>query len=351
MQIGAKDNNPLQAIEDALAKIESPTKAVSGALASLASGALLVNAPLTILSSKLQTLGEKLGKAADGLTVPTGVAVGSLERIGKGLALLQAPATSLGNQMRSLASTAMLPLAAATNVYAAASGAVIQQMLHFVEKSSPATAFQFNRALDDLAGTMGQILTPVIQGVTVFVRATADALQGLKPALAPIMNGISQVIQALAPLMQALMQAMGPAFQAVGFIIADVVVPAIKTLADTLTDFAKTAMRAIQELSGGMIAFDDFQAKSSFGAAIRPAAYSKIEDIGKRTTLSALNQTDRGNEVPRKIDKSNELLAKILEKIGVGKDTARTAANISGRVQKGIMTAGLSEIGRLVRDL
>ena len=91
----------------------------------------------------------------------------------------------------------MLPLAAATEVFSAAAGKSIQQMVDFAGKASPVTAFQFNRALDDLAATMGQILLPVVDSITGFVREFADVLQGLKPAFEPIMTGISAVIGSL----------------------------------------------------------------------------------------------------------------------------------------------------------
>lgn len=205
-------------------------------------------------------------------------------------------------------------IAAAVPASIVAVGAAIQGL---VNKANPGAAFQFNRALDDLAATFGQILTPILQGITVFVRDFADGLQGLKPAFAPLMQGIGGMIAALGPLLQSFMQLAGPAFQAVGYLIANIVVPAFKLLADGLREIVKVAMDAISFITAGLISFDDYESKSSVGAAIRPAAYSGIEDIGKRTTLAALNQTDKDN-VPRKIDKSNELLQKILDKIGIG---------------------------------
>lgn len=67
-------------------------------------------------------------------------------------------------------------LAVPTNAFAIAAGFAAQAMLRFVEKANPAAAFQFNRALDDLAGTIGQVLAPVLSGVTVLIRAYADGL-------------------------------------------------------------------------------------------------------------------------------------------------------------------------------
>ena len=106
-----------------------------------------------------------------------------------------------------------------------------------VAKANPAAAFQFNRALDDLNATMGQILTPILNGVTDVVRGFADVLQGLKPAF--------------------------------------------ELLTETIGDFLKFIGKALSELADLM-----GSKGKSVGAAVRPAAYGTIADIGKRTTLN-----------------------------------------------------------------
>lgn len=263
--------------------------------------------------------------------------------IGGGLATLGRTVGSLGG---SLLKTAGVALAAPAAILAV--GAAIQGL---VAKANPAAAFQFNLALSDLGGTMGQILTPVLRGITVFIRAFADGLQGLRPALDPIMKGLGDTIAALAPIMQSLMQMAGPALQTLGFLIKEFVVPAIKLLADTLNEFVQKVMQTAHELTGGLINFGDFKAKSSFGAAIRPAQYSSIEEIGKRTTLAALNQTDRDN-VPRKIDKTNDLLAKILEKVGVDKSAAATVSKYAKYANPVNAVVGVGEwFTKQIRDL
>lgn len=263
--------------------------------------------------------------------------------IGSGMAQLGRSIGAIGG---SVLKTVGVALAAPAAILAI--GMAIQGL---VAKANPAAAFQFNLALSDLAGTMGQILTPVLRGITVFIRAFADGLQGLRPALDPIMQGLGDTIRALAPLMQSLMQMAGPALQTLGLFITEIVVPAIRQLADTLNEFFQQAMRAAETLTGGLLNFSDFKAKSSFGAAIRPAQYSSIEEIGKRTTLAALNQSDRDN-VPRKIDRTNDLLAKILEKVGVDKSAAGTISKFAKFANPVNAVVGVGEwFTKKIRDL
>lgn len=220
------------------------------------------------------------------------------------------------------ATSALAPLTAGMNLFAAATSGTINQIERFVEKANPAAAFRFNRALDDLAATMGQILTPVLDGITHYIRAFADSLQGLRPAYEKFMEGVKQIIDALIPLTQAIMELFGPALQAMGYLIQNIVVPAVRMLSDVLIGFVEVAKGIIEVLSAGMIEFDDYKSKSSVGAAVRPAAYGKIEDIGKRTTLAALNQgnIDPNKETARNTARTNTLLEKLIDKLPGGKE-------------------------------
>ncbi len=297
--------------------------------------------------------------------------------------------TGLTSIMNQVATKALTPLTAATNLYVAAASGAIHMIENFVAKANPAAAFQFNRALDDLAGTMGQILTPVLNAITGFIREFADVLQGLRPAMAPIMDGFSAIIKSLSSLILPIASAMQPVFNTLAAIIQSVAVPAIaqvtklfesmapvievvfgeiadlvipiieelkpafreladimrplfvqalitelnilkpifEILASVIKEVVVPAIRYLVEVLKkfreliGEFNLPEFkpslEKSSSVGAAIRPAAYGKIEDIGKRTTLSALNVgrgaglTPDGKATTDGIKKTNEILGNI----------------------------------------
>ncbi len=218
--------------------------------------------------------------------------------------------TGMSNVMGDVAKKAFIPLGPAFETFQIAAGQTIQTMLRFVEKSNPAAAFQFNRALDDLAATMGQILVPVIQGVGIFVREMADVFQGMRPAMEPVMRGISDVVVELSKMIQPLMSLFIPALQLIGTIIKEIVVPAIKSMVEAFMELVRILQEAgiIEELKKG----------NSIGAAVRPAAYGSIEDIGKRTTLAALGKTDRQEEDRRKREQQHEQTNSLLKDVITG---------------------------------
>lgn len=210
-------------------------------------------------SKKLRDIGKSLG---------SGDLLGALSKIGPAL-------SSVGGAA-----------GIAVGAIAAAPAAIVllgKSIESMVAKANPAAAFQFNRALDDLMATMGQMLTPVLNGVTDVVRGLADVMQGLKPTIMLITEAIGDFLKFLGSLLGELSNLMG---------------------------------------SRG----------KSIGAAVRPAAYGSIADIGKRTTLNVLNQgrapglTPDGQNTDKKLTETNKLLSDILQRVGVEKSVADKAS-------------------------
>lgn len=210
-------------------------------------------------SKKLKDIGKALG---------SGDLTGAISKIGPAIGAMGGPA-----------SFAIASIAAAPAAFVLL-GKSIESM---VAKANPAAAFKFNRALDDLMATMGQMLVPVLDGVTDVVRGLADVMQGLKPTIMLVTEAIGDFL---------------------------------KFLGSILSDLA--------ELMGTK--------GKSVGAAVRPAAYGSIADIGKRTTLNVLNQQSRqqltpdGQNTDRKLTETNKILSDILQKVGVDKPVADKAA-------------------------
>ena len=212
------------------------------------------------------------------------------------------------------AAAALTPLTPAIDLFKTAASGAVQQIYSFVSKANPAVAFEFDRALDDLAGTMGQILTPILEATSGFVRQFADTLQGLRPAPEPIMQSIGAIIGELGRVLEPLTQMMAPVYELIGGVLTSVVIPALHKFVDVLVGVTHAAMDMIEELSFGLIKFSRTERGSSVGAAVRPASYSRIEDIGKRTTLAALNVgrstlTPDGTAITQRQDKGLSLLS------------------------------------------
>ncbi len=221
----------------------------------------------------------------------TNDAAGAISGLDKVLKEFAASVTVFSGAMQKTVQTAFLPLTTALGTFEVACSKTIQTLKGFVEKANPAAAFQFNRALDDLAGTMGQILTPILNAVTGYIREQADVLQGMRTALAPVIEAFSSIVTELSKTILPTAELLLPTFQSMGFVIKEVVVPAIKLAVEALT--------ALADVAKAFGFAQDIQKSSSVGAAVRPAAYSKVEDIGKRTTLAAL-QSQGGSSDPQK---------------------------------------------------
>jgi hypothetical protein len=64
------------------------------------------------------------------------------------------------------------------------------QLASFVGKANPAAVIRFNRALDDTTAVLGQILTPVLERVTLLMRGIGDALASLSPTAKALVGGL-----------------------------------------------------------------------------------------------------------------------------------------------------------------
>lgn len=85
---------------------------------------------------------------------------------------------------------------------------------------NPGIVTQFALALHDTHAVIGAMLTPVLQGATIYVRKFGDLLAGMIPVLAPLTEkigqfiadfgtGFTKVIAAAAPVIQVLTDALG----------------------------------------------------------------------------------------------------------------------------------------------
>lgn len=283
----------------------------------ISSATLAATQPLRVVGSWFQSKKSKSSGTDEGEEKkPSRPGVGSAISAATG-----APGKALSGLVAGFgkgAAAALLPLTAALELFKTAASGATQQIYSFVSKANPAAAFQFDRALDDLAGTMGQILTPILEASTGFIREFADVLQGLRPALEPIMGTIGEVIGELARLIEPIAQGLVPVLGVVGAVISDLLLPIMHEFVDVIILVVGVLSDAIENLSAGLISMGKIAYKKgdSVGAAVRPASYSKIEERGKRTTLAALNVgrsslTPDGTAITDRQDKGNSLLGEI----------------------------------------
>lgn len=247
-----------------------------------------------------KTLEDRFGKLIDTVFSPAKL-TGSISKFATTFQ------SGLSSALDKVASGALMPLSGAIAAFTAGVSPHIQRIARFVEKANPAVAFAFDRALDDLAGTMGQVLVPILQAVTGFYREMADVLQGMKPIIAPTIQVFESLIGVLTKLIAPLTGLFIPALEILNVVITNTVIPAIDLLSSALegmVDVFNTVTLGIFEVAK----------KSSVGAAVRSAAYGGIEDIGKRTTLSAIQgaTADHQKQMVDEQKKTNGILSNIL---------------------------------------
>jgi len=90
------------------------------------------------------------------------------------------------------------------SVAAAAFASISGVLIKSVEKGDPATFIQFSLAARDLAGVIGQVLSPVLQTVTGLVRGLADWIINLSPETKTIIAVVTAFTLTLAFLISAL---------------------------------------------------------------------------------------------------------------------------------------------------
>jgi phage-related protein len=105
----------------------------------------------------------------------------------------------------------------------------------FVGAFNPASLELFDRAVNDLYGSIGEILTPVMAGLTEVVRFAADTVAGLTPVLQPL---IRDVLGAARPVFEAMGGALRQALTAAA--------PVVELLGTTLTTLLTAAQPIYQ---------------------------------------------------------------------------------------------------------
>jgi hypothetical protein len=179
---------------------------------------------------------------------------------------------------------------------------LIGQVSSFVEKANPGAIFHLNRAMDNMIAVIGQGLTPIVQGITIYLQRWGDVMAQMMPVIQPLLDQIGQsladwaiggteVVRALAPFIELftdlLVDALKEATRAIAFFQG--------VVAELITTLAK-----IFGLSGNRMRTD----ATAKGAAVYQPSVSGVEEFARKQfeqSLMGVNQNRGGGRKPEDI--------------------------------------------------
>lgn len=196
-----------------------------------------------------------------------------------------------------------------------------------VGKMNPALVEMFERAMDDLAAVMGEILQPILQAAIPLVRKLADILLTMKPAFDPIIEVIVELYGIIADLLVPIFQVITPLIQLFGAMLKTlmpvfhIVADALKWILGKFTDFANFLIKLWNMIPGvakiNPLSLREDNLKSSVGKAIYTTGYTGGEQLGKDTRMKALMSIGPEAEKPDVTTAKNTgLMKSILDQIG-----------------------------------
>jgi hypothetical protein len=271
----------LRAEADTARKAATALGLVSGAMSSLGSGKVAsLGTGLGSLVSHFQGFGKLEGAGAKAGSV--------LNMIGAGKQALG----SLAGIVKSVGSVASVAGLALGGVGAAVGGltgsltapldaikSTVDAISQFVQLANPGVFLQFTRAMDDAMAVLGGMLTPVLEGLTVYVRTYADALARLGPVLQPLFDEFGQLFADMALIGAQMLEAYAPLIQ----LLADGLIPVIRKLAEGFAFVEGAIIQLVNtftSLLGLTSRFD--KGKNSQGAAVRGIHTGSVDDFAKR---------------------------------------------------------------------
>jgi hypothetical protein len=183
----------------------------------------------------------------------------------------------------------------------------------YVQAANPGVMLQFQIALLDTQAVVGGLLTPAMQGLTIYVRALGDSLAKLTPVLQPLFNAIGQFIANAAGRMGPLVEQLAPWVE----LFVDGLTRLVNWFSKytgAFVGFVTGLMKALNGLLGITSSRYDKDATSK-GAAVRSVGVSSVEQFAK----DQFAKSTQGIMGYGKGEKPVELSAdEINEKIGNG---------------------------------
>lgn len=187
---------------------------------------------------------------------------------------------------------------------------------------NPAIVQQFSLALNDTLAVLGSALVPVMQGMTVYVRAFGDALVGLLPAIQPLFDAIGQYVAKFAQGFTPLLQAAAP--------FVELFAHAIAFLLEKLSigvAFLQGVVAELLTMIANLFGLQNhFKAGNSAGFAARQTKVSSVQQFADDVfSSSARNVYSRGGAEK----KPEKLLEEIRDAMRGGREVVqKIAANV-----------------------
>src|SRR5262245_23219950 len=100
-----------------------------------------------------------------------------LSNLGQAIQKVGSAATNATSTLSGLGSALTPQLTAPLEVTKGIAGAITP----LVQLANPASLFMFNRALDNFQAIIGQMVTPVLQGLTLYLEKFGDVMAGMMP--------------------------------------------------------------------------------------------------------------------------------------------------------------------------
>lgn len=265
-------------------------------------------------------IGEMLGNLA-GRAV--GGNVGILDKVTEQITALAKAGEKTMESIRGLTdSLTKLLLGPLKNVQA-----IGQSIAPFVALFNPAIVIQFELALRDTMAVMGQMLVPVLQGVTNFVRKFGDALVGLTPVFQPLFDEIGQFISSFAAGLVPMIKAAAPLLEA----LSDALASFLRILAQGIAFVVGAVTQLLNIITSLFGLTSRFKEGSSTNFAFRPTRVQGVRQFAESVfESSARNIYSRGTSSK----KPEELLAEIKAAMAAGKAVIDKIAGFVEEVAK-----------------
>jgi hypothetical protein len=155
-----------------------------------------------------------------------------------------------------------------------------------VAKANPAVIWHFTRALDNFQAIIGQQLTPVMQGVTIWLEKMGDTMAGFTPVLQPLFDQIGQSLSDLAVILRECMIAVAPFVE----VLADGLTKALKEITAMMVRQGAMWIAIVKEIARALgfesSRFD--RNRKAKGAAAYTPEVSGVEDFARKQFQQSL---------------------------------------------------------------
>ena len=199
-------------------------------------------------------------------------------------------------------------------------------VVNFVGLVNPGAVEQFTLAMNDAMAVMGGMLTPIMQGLTIYVRAFGDALAKLSPILQPIFDVLAaefvraalvvgKMVEAFAPFIELLVDTLVP--------IMDDATKSMAFLGGVLAEVVKT-IAELFGLKSNRLKPD----ASAQGAAIRKFSTQSTEGFSRALFEKQLAMMSKGGQGKDPLLHIPDIAAAIREGQEVVKSIAGFVRNI-----------------------